>query len=196
MPNWCNNVIKITGEKKHIDAFMKYIKKNGGKFEFQMFAPYPEEYQKLDDIYFKAKEDHEPTLPKSGYEQGGASWINRNWGTKWNVVKDDVSFSRKNAKTFVVFFLTAWSPAEPIAKAISKMFPELLVRIDYSEPGMQFEGHAVYKNDVELEAERLENVDVDEDFDDEEFDEDLDEEDDEDDEDEDDEDDDMDDDDD
>lgn len=146
MPNWCENRILFVGRDE--DASLLYDKafEPDGDFKLlERFIPTPPELldEALDD----------PTLP-SWY-----AWRVDNWGCKWDVSspvltshekftnKDGVAYS-----SYEMSFETPWAPPLAGLKTISKLFPNIVIVIEYSEPGMGFCGYAKYLNGEELEA--------------------------------------------
>lgn len=162
MPNWCSNEIKIFGTKEDIGAFKQYISKSKIPFDFNLFLPYPEEFKVLDDAYAEAEAAEVPwdKLPKSGYEQGGYDWCISQWGTKWNL--EDASVNRDGDEDLSGYFDTAWAPPLGVIRAMSAMFPNLTITINYSEEGMDFEGFATYQNGEVIESGEHEYEDDDE----------------------------------
>ncbi|HPR34099.1 MAG TPA: hypothetical protein PKY64_00365 [Anaerolineaceae bacterium] len=152
MPNWCLNEIKIHGTKEDIDAFEQYLSKSKIPFDFNLFLPYPEEFKVLDDAYAEAKAAGVPynKLPKSGYEQGGYDWCVWEWGTKWNL--QDASVERRGDEDLSGDFNTAWAPPLGVIQAMSAMFPNLTITINYSEDNMGFQGFASYQNGDVIES--------------------------------------------
>jgi len=56
-------------------------------------------------------------------------WSPENWGTKWNAY----SQPNKRSQDDKVLFQTAWSPPIPIIKALSKKFPEAVIKLECSD---------------------------------------------------------------
>lgn len=168
MPNWCSNSIVINGTKEEINALENLLASGKGDFDFNLFLPYPQEFKVLDDAYAAAKAADVPwnKLPKDGYNQGGYEWCIYNWGTKWNAVSP--SSKRVDEENLSAWFDSAWSPPLGVIQAMSAMFPNLTITINYREEGMDFEGFATHlKGDViesgEHEIEYDEDEDEDED---------------------------------
>ena len=149
MPNWVSNSISITAESKaELDAFIEKAKgeqskvRNEGNenFHFGAFVHPSEEVLP----YYKGEiEDEKPEGwdEMSSAEQmahnlrfSGNNWYDwnvREWGTKWDACSPYVE--RKDDLSAYVSFETAWSPPEPIFKAIVEQFPELGFEIFYEE---------------------------------------------------------------
>ena len=142
MPNWCQNILEITGKEVELESFIE--KAEDGKFSLQTYHPMP-------------------TLPseKKGVIPNWYDWRIEHWGTKWDVSERGGLFlkSTEEGETPVtsttmmiengqvcLSFLTAWSPpAEGIAK-ISEDWPELVFVLRYAEAGLDFAGSITLQN--------------------------------------------------
>ena len=49
MPNWCENDLAVEGPQAVIEEFLKFAA-GESPFDFNRFIPYPEEFQRLDEI--------------------------------------------------------------------------------------------------------------------------------------------------
>jgi hypothetical protein len=68
-------------------------------------------------------------------------WCVRNWGTKWDVRKEDIEMQYEHGDTFAeLAFMTAWSPPEGIKMKLDEMFPDLDISWFYREDGCQIAG--------------------------------------------------------
>lgn len=117
MPNWCENVITLSGTG--LEEFRKTLNRvdEDGKmaeFSFRQIVPRPKEQD------------------ENWYE-----WNIANWGTKWDVNDTDVEYK---ADSIVIHVETAWSPPFQWAKRASRRIADLNIVIKYREPGMQFCG--------------------------------------------------------
>ena len=75
------------------------------------------------------------------------NWNVANWGTKWNaneVWHDRTDNGQVEQGRTAYSFDTAWSPAEPVVLALSKMFPTLHITHRYCEGGMGYAGEVMY----------------------------------------------------
>jgi hypothetical protein len=132
------------------------------EFDFNKVIPYPQKYQQLDDAYNEAEASgvSSDKLPKSGYEQGGYEWCLKHWGTKWNATNAFTGFGDpieiKEVEGFtlsdyekpaygVIYFVTAYSPAFPVTKVLSKQFPELSFKHSYEEPVWLGSGYQIWR---------------------------------------------------
>ena len=156
MPNWCENEIVFKGTKEDIDVLEKLLATRGHGFDFDLFLPYPQQFKELDDAHNEAASRGVPwdKRPKSGYSQGGYEWCIKNWGT--NMRPESSSFHRDGDEKLSAWCLTAWSPPLGVIQAISEMFPNLTVTINYAEEGMAFEGFATYQKGVVIQSDEHE----------------------------------------
>jgi hypothetical protein len=143
MPNWCYNNATI----EHNDPTM--IKKIVDSIEndkglFKTFIPYPEKFAEL-DRKAKAHFDKTGERIKDGYNQGGYQWCCNNWGTKWDIRKEDIILETTQGNIILISFSTAWSP--PIQFYDKLIELGFNVYANYEEGGEGFLG--VYNNGEE-----------------------------------------------
>ncbi len=160
MPNWCENTLSVSGDKKQIEKFIKFAEGNdgdddGNELSFNKFIPYPEKYAKQDREAHKLEEKVN-AMPEAerdmfyalhghisdGYNSGGHQWCVSNWGTKWGACHLNREICADNS--VVYYFDTAWSPPGPVIKAMIKRFPELCFDLEFREEGTGFKGEAHY----------------------------------------------------
>jgi len=149
MPNWVSNCVSVTAESRaELDAFLekakgsqsKILDERGNEFHFGAFVHPSDE----DLPYYKGEiEEKKPEGwdDLSSAEQlahnlkfTGRNWYDwnvTNWGTKWDAC--DTYIGRDNDLNASVSFQTAWSPPEPIFRAIVEQFPNLTFDISYEE---------------------------------------------------------------
>lgn len=164
MPNWCENVLHVSGNLEDLKRFKEFAKGENGYLDFNRFVPYPEKYRKMDEEYRSYMEEIEETrrmmeketdrekravlavklqlllneAPETdGYNSGGYEWCCANWGTKWNAA-GVVLVERPSC--LVYYFDTAWSPPIPVVMRMSEMFPMLTFTLEYCEEGIGLEG--------------------------------------------------------
>jgi len=95
--------------------------------------------------YDKPLEEGAALVKKYGYDNW-YDWKRNEWGTKWNCCEIKANWKQ----TFVgMFFLTAWSPPEPIYDAIVKKFPNLQMTWHYNDPGSCFSGNFETKEEFD-----------------------------------------------
>lgn len=155
MPNWCYNSLTITGDKKELKKFKKFVfTKNYYKddeekdldFDFSKIIAYPKRFAEADELCYKLRKEGVAwdKIPKDGFNSGGYEWCIKNWGTKWNARV--TNFIEDKDGTLVYDFDTAWSPAIPVITEASKMFPTLHFELHYTEESMAFKGDTTFDN--------------------------------------------------
>lgn len=127
MPNWCNNSLVVSGPKADQDSFYEAIKHEGDFRLIEAFLP--------------ASEYHST---QAGYNNGGYEWCITTWGTKWPEGELQVHY---DPNAINMSFETAWAPPLPAIEKIAALWPTLTFYIEWSEPGMQFCGAALYRGD-------------------------------------------------
>lgn len=148
MPNWVFNTIGVTAETKaELDALLEKAKgadskitEEEHKFHFGAFVhPSDEDLP----YYLGEKHDEKP----EGYEDwsqadklahslkfSGRDWYDwnvTNWGTKWDA--NDVQIEQSDDLSATIRFQTAWSPPEPIFRALAEQFSNLQFDIWFEE---------------------------------------------------------------
>lgn len=125
MPNYCFNEIKITGDNDKIIGITKKIKSS------------------KNDLLFETLIGKHPKYTDENWYEKNCEWF----GCKW-----DVSINECNIEfgdDFIIMNLhTAWSPAEPFCKTLSKKY-SVNVEIKYFESGCDFAGRSeFFKGDL------------------------------------------------
>jgi hypothetical protein len=119
MPNWCTNVVEVSGgSEREMDALYELLKDTDKPFS----TIFPQ--------------------PKLEGDEDWYDWNIANWGTKWEA--EDFRISRGDG--LYMTFSTAWSPSLELTKRMSELFPTLSIRHFYEEPGMAFEGVANFES--------------------------------------------------
>ena len=167
MPHWCENYLRVTGEKEELQKFKEFAVEKEEVLSANKFIPYPEEFNVLDKKIIlqgekrnkliedlkkkgtpeaKAREESYAKYPsiKDGYNSGGYDWCIKNWGTKWGFCRSELV--KEYEDELLYRFETAWSPPLPLIKAMGEMFTELEFDLRYFECGMGFNGMYTVKN--------------------------------------------------
>ena len=157
MPNWCSNMLQVSGEKKSLENFLEKY----GKFTFSLVRPIPSDFvgvhsgfNKIDGKeythwrYITLDNGEEKAVGISAEElsawneKWGASgwydWCIANWGTKWDIQPSP--FEEEGSGIYQISFDTAWAPPTPIVFALAQEFPSLNFEHYYAEPGCAFAG--------------------------------------------------------
>ena len=139
MPNWCQNILKISGPEEAMKAFLKIAEDR--KFCLETYYPYE--------------------TPDGEWDYG---WCVRHWGTKWDVSEHgsvfmgapgaDAPESSTYMMTYLrakkvedepyletsIRFLTAWGPPSEGIQTIGVRNPALSFELIYFEAGHGYAG--------------------------------------------------------
>lgn len=142
MPNWCMNILYITGAESDVARFLE-----NNKGERACYGSTDGQKQSEKRVYPFLFHSHVPVPQKildRGYTDAGYHWQIKNWGTMWDLDEDvDIINSGQEAQ---ITFETAWAPPDEWLEKVAPMYPELKFRLTYFEPGMVFAGCLVYEN--------------------------------------------------
>jgi Ferredoxin-like domain in Api92-like protein len=145
MPNWCNNVVKISGDIKILKKLEKC------QFDFDTIYPMPTDLDIVagrigaeDSNEHKALIKKEnANLKKYGYKNW-YDWCNAEWGTKWPASEVETTWlsnkSTKDMGTVCFTYMTAWGPGLGILSKLKENYPDLNIISQYYEPGIGFAG--------------------------------------------------------
>lgn len=126
MPNWSYNILNAS------DEVLKQIVNEEGEIDFNTVVPMPKELQ---GTVSPSKDDtqEEKDASKNLIEKYGSNnwydWSCENWGTKWNGVSDEPYTYGEG----IIRFRTAWSYPEGFIEALSKKFPNELIKFEWEE---------------------------------------------------------------
>ena len=156
MPNWCTNILSLTGNRTSIDKF-KQMATSGeeGVFKFQNLIPMPtdKERQLEESKECYLRKFTTPGQEENSLEDAWYHWRVHNWGTKWDLDEEAVQEILEDENCLILEFDTAWSPPVPLVEAICKLFPQLEFQLEYYELGNFFAGHAVFERGMMMKHE-------------------------------------------
>lgn len=132
MPNWCDNLLSITGTKKDRDALRKFVKSCDSEFSCNKIVPEPPE------VVESAKNDD--SITPLWYE-----WRHEHWGVKWDVNNVEVG---ETEDALIYSFDTPWGPPSAAIHKLSVIFPNVVIDHYFSEPGEGFSGNDIYKEGI------------------------------------------------
>lgn len=143
MPNWCENLIIIPDREDIIqDIKTKFVGQlNNDEIGRDMFL-----FDKIIPVPIELKDKDPKVLSDKEYD-----FRVKNWGTKWDGFINDIFGDGIN-------FDTAWSPAEGIARELSRMH-NCNLRIIFWEPGCSFGGITEYANGEKTSEEYYDFID-------------------------------------
>lgn len=174
MPNWCQNTLNVSGDKKDIRNFK--LKARGHTQSYNDFRGI--EWPLFDDIRLKAMlsavpepgnvvdlsfhslypvpddflrfpydDKHAVELGKKVGEErlyGGYRWENLHWGCKWGSCDSELFLEED---CFLQYeFSTPWGPPNEFLQRVSEDWPNLSFEMEYSESGMGFAGKIGFQN--------------------------------------------------
>lgn len=170
MPNYCANMLEISmsdendeGQKATLESFLVTYEDG---LEFGMIRPIPEElkgvhtgsihingasHKNWRDIDGKKVPLTEDEIADYTARFGATNWYDwsvANWGTKWDIDKDESCFFRpREAKAKIrTGFQTAWSPAREFVAFWAKQHPTLVFEHYYLGEGDDYAGLDRYEN--------------------------------------------------
>lgn len=135
MPNWCNNCLQVSGSKRNMAAFRKWLGADG--FKLNKILPLPKELEGTTSPCPKPDSKEAKALVKKFGANNWYDWQCDNWGTKWDV---EAEVGTDSEKLMTLSFDSAWAPPTNAIAALAKQFPKLEFRLSYCETGMCFAG--------------------------------------------------------
>ena len=178
MPNHVEGLIRILGDEKDLKDIMEFVKDEDKCISADKIIPYPEKFKKMDEDHYarygnwgestpeqkvNASEDiKNGTYTKDGYNNGGYNWCCNNWGTKWGFYNTKVSdiIELPNGEFVVEYTVrTAWSPAFPVIRRLSELYPNVTIEYWYEEEGWCYPaGRVTYNGGDETDDEIWEDI--------------------------------------
>lgn len=125
MPNWCQNRVTFSGDAEQIKEIRELFMNDA---PFEKILPQP------------ADEDS-PKAESSLSVPDWYIWRVNNWGTKWDISAQDVSFDQDDEDYLQIEFDTAWAPADGICNRLREKYEKVDIIWFYDEPGMQDAGY-------------------------------------------------------
>lgn len=157
MPNWCSNVLLVTGDPGDVLTFAAAVRgtgENDGEnagdpLSFQSIKPCPTRL--LDTISGSIRDEaHARQRADNTAEYGYPTWYEwkrDHWGTKWDASDPTVEHGYVNDKlTLRYVFDTAWSPPRAVIDTAAEQWPQLTFTLAYDEPGLDFGGYVIWRN--------------------------------------------------
>ena len=124
MPNWCDNILVVTGSDDELARFTAETT-GDGELDFEMILPTPQDLM---------------AMGRDGWWDWRVSAAG--WGTKWGADMHDIN---RSPGKIVFSFHSAWSPPEGIVHQLGAMYPELDFHIFFAEGGCGFAGELKVK---------------------------------------------------
>ena len=142
MPNWCENVVTVSGEKKELDSFKRFVKGT---------CTIDSEYKattKNDEKTWEKVEYSTPKTVKIPFsfrsilpyaDKWDYNWCVDNWGVKWDL--DNETRVDEDDGYVEYSFDTAWGPPYGIHQILVTLYPKLHITWFYHEPMMEVAGY-------------------------------------------------------
>jgi hypothetical protein len=163
MPNWCENLLIVSGDHNQLAGFVEksILKSDKSKpdeweFTFKGIHPIPHELLEINSNHGwngdetdidgkKVYQNHlDDLVSKFGYHNC-YDWSVANWGTKWDC--NHISMQSSDNQ-FQVVYDTAWYPNFNWVKYASKAYPCLKFELKFYDLQSEFCGIAECKNGV------------------------------------------------
>ena len=132
MPNWCENSLKVIGNKEDLVKFKEQAKSKEKSIVTDI---------RMNNFVKMPKELIDTTSPRE--HPNWYEWALENWGTKWDLAAHLI---REKDNELFYEFDSAWSPPIKWLENIGTMFPKLTFELEYREGGMCFQGFATAKD--------------------------------------------------
>ena len=142
MPNWCENVVTVSGDKERLTKFKKFVK--GTCIVSSEYKATTKKGKKTwEEVMFKTPKTVEiPFSFKSIMpykKEWDYNWCVKNWGVKWDL--DDETRTEEDGDYLEYCFDTAWGPPYGIHQTLTAKFPDLHITWFYHEPMMEIAGY-------------------------------------------------------
>jgi len=124
MPNWCENVLRVYGDKRQVRGLMSHVRGRDHEGRPLLFS--------LNSV-----------IPMPADEEDWHNWCVRNWTTKWELSPDDISCLLIEGGV-EYRMMTAWGPPLAVAGELARQHPEVIIEWAYCEPGMEVFGLVSY----------------------------------------------------
>lgn len=166
MPNHVATITKFSCDNPEVLKELKELiwrvdESDEPSFDFKSVLPFPEALKdSISPVHVCTEEDKagkhkdDPqciTLIESKLrinEYGADNWYEwncNNWGTKWNSYH--CSIVEDHETVLIIKYDTAWSPATPVLREISKRFPNVTIVSEYADEGGSFVCRDTFAND-------------------------------------------------
>ena len=136
MPNWCRNILEITGNNSDLEAFANaaagFSRERNPELaaghqvlDFEKLLPIPEDVLGGD------------------YPQARLSWERANWGCALGAYRPRMEHGKNGSLSY--FFETRWTPHLKLIGTVSLIWEGLVFRISFAEEMGNFAGEVVAK---------------------------------------------------
>ena len=144
MPNWCENVVTVSGEKKELNSFKRFVKGTCTiSTECIRQPPNANEAGNWETVTLKTPKtvktpfSFKSILPYA--DKWDYDWCVENWGVKWDL--DNETRVDEDDGYVEYCFDTAWGPPYGIHQTLVTLYPKLHITWFYHEPMMEVAGY-------------------------------------------------------
>lgn len=135
MPNWCTNLIKISGNEDNLQRFISDFTRSGN-LAMSNILPTPSY------LLYKASEPTKTNIfvscgDNQAYQMDWYKWRLFHWGVKWDLSVPEVCECLCSDNTYAFVCMTPWCAPSEFFKYISDMYNLDIVIYGY-EPGVCF----------------------------------------------------------
>ena len=175
MPNWCSNVLTVTGPEEDLARFVRKAKGHTASYNsihdsetWEVFddiriasvASMNPEPGEVSDLSFHALCPVPAEIRRLGFDDNTAKKVADIAGVKYPGVggygwqsanwgtkwEPNLEYADVENSDYAQYgFDTAWSPPETLIEKVSVDWPTLTFRLEYEEPGMNFAGCCEYE---------------------------------------------------
>ena len=143
MPNWSENVVTVSGEKKELNSFKRFVKGT-----CTIDSEYKATTKDGESNWEKVKYNT-PKIVKTPFsfksilpyaDKWDYDWCVENWGVKWDL--DNETGVEESDDDYIEYcFYTAWGPPYGIHQTLVTLYPKLHISWFYHEPMMEVAGY-------------------------------------------------------
>lgn len=136
MPNWCRNILGISGPSRDLINF---------KEAAVGFSPWhkPEPGEQPNVLNFHNLMPIPNRILRAGYSSAGYNWEIENWSSKWGACRAWIQ--SESPSEIVYMFETPWAPPLGLLRHASLNWPTLTFGISYMDEVLNFKGEATVK---------------------------------------------------
>jgi hypothetical protein len=141
MPNWCQNILTVSGPVEDVNGFVEAVKTDDSPLSLSTLYPLPDDVEK-GEIIQGNNGIRIATMSNAEY-----NWHVKHWGTKWDVCEVTSHESiGDGVKTVTYRFESAWSPPvewlEHVVMDNDDLMNGLSFTLAYCEAGVGYVGMA------------------------------------------------------
>ena len=146
MPDYCDNIVTVTGDPAALDAVAAACAGPRGPLDFDRLVPVPVQLRPAPPIEgpvhraLRAALNRPP--PTLDLPPAAREWCLDHWGSRWQA--EDVRVER-SPSALRYTFSTVHSAAEPVSRRISQLRPDVDVHHASSDAASDWAGYVLYR---------------------------------------------------